>query len=133
MIKRTFGCLFCHQVLIVCCQGPRLFFLVVVVGASFFFCRGLFGSLIVPVRTLLRSQLSDALLVLASPLWCARSGSVRNLCSPCLTQRSTCILYKGSWSCANWAFDRKVRTLCAFLDSDSGAASWCLGEDTAES
>ena len=45
----------------------------------------------------------------------------------------TCIGSRGSWYYADWAFDRQVCTIRAFLGSDSGAASRRLGKDTVDS
>ena len=78
-------------------------------------------------------RISDALANLLSPLWRAHLGSVLDLRRSCPPRCSTCIGTRGSWYHADWAFDWQVRTLCAFLGSDLGAAFWSSGGDTVES
>ena len=112
--------------------GPRLLFLLLSSGPRLHATNGLFVSLTGPVRALSRSQLSSALAVLFLPLWHAQLGSMRNLRHPRPPWRLTYLGSQGSWSCADWEFGCQVRTLPAFLDSDSGAASRRSGGDTVE-
>ena len=114
-------------------SGPCLFFFIVVVGGSFACRWGLFVSLTRLVRALSRSRFSAALAVLVSLMWRVRSGSMCDLRRPCSPWRPTCLSSRGSCYRVNWEVDRKVRTLRAFLYSDSGAASWRSGGDTVES
>ena len=108
-----------------------IFFLVV--STIFACCRVILVSFTGPVRALSQFWFSAAIVVLFLPLWCAHSGSARDLRHSCPPWRPTCIGYRGSWSPTDWSFNRQVCTLCAFLGSNLGAASWRSGGDTVES
>ena len=99
-----------------------------------FACRwGVFVSLTGPVHVMSRFQLSVAIAVLFLSMWRDRSVSVRDFRRPYPSRRPDQIVFGGSWYHTNWAFDRQVRTLHAFLDSDLGADSRRLGGDIVES
>ena len=52
-------------------------------------------------------------------------GKSARFAPSCPPRISNCHGSQGSWSRADWAVDRQLRTLCAFLDSNSGADFWC--------
>ena len=111
-----------------------LYIIFVVVVGTEFACRwGVFVSLTGPVHVMSRFQLSVAIAVLFLSMWRDRSVSVRDFRRPYPSRRPDQIVFGGSWYHTNWAFDRQVRTLHAFLDSDLGADSRRLGGDIVES
>ena len=85
-----------------------------------------------PCVHLLQPVLLASFVVPGLALLCANQDRVRNLHCPHSPRLPTCWYTRGAWSCANWAFDRQVCTICVSLDSDLGADARRSGEDIVE-